>query len=286
MSDQTQVPPLTLAALGWGAPFEAAFLEHHVEGAVPGRVARVDRGAMTVLTGAGEVRVLVAAQIARDPDPFKAPTVGDWVVVQGGSVVEVLPRRSTIVRGAAGSAEVPQVLAANVDKVFVVCSLEGRFRARRLERLLVLAWQSGAAPVAVLTKADVAEDVAGAVEAAERLIGSGDVVAVSSLTGAGMDDIGSFLEPGLTVVLLGPSGAGKSTLANRLGRGSIELATAEIRNDGKGRHTTTARELVRLPGGALLIDTPGLRALALRRGRSHRRRVRGDRGVGGEMPFL
>ncbi|HLN04913.1 MAG TPA: ribosome small subunit-dependent GTPase A [Acidimicrobiales bacterium] len=266
MSDSSAAPggpPLALAELGWGPPFEAAYLGQHVDGAVPGRVTRVDRGALTVFTEAGEIRALVAAHIAHEPDPLKAPTVGDWVVIADGSVVEVLLRRSAIVRGGAGGADVPQVLAANVDKVFVVCSLEGRFRARRLERLLVLAWQSGASPVAVLTKCDVAEDVAGAVEAAERLIGGGDVVAVSSITGEGMDAVSAFLEPGATVVLLGPSGAGKSTLANRLGRGSIELATGDIRGDGKGRHTTTARELVRLPGGALLIDTPGLRALAL-----------------------
>ncbi len=252
-----------LVELGWGPPFEAAFGGQFVEGAVPGRVARVDRGALTILTEVGELRALVAARLAHDPDPLKAPTVGDWVVLQGGLVTDVLPRRSAIVRGGAGSPGTPQVLAANVDKVFIVCSLEGRFRARRLERLLVLAWQSGAAPVAVLTKTDLAEDVAAAVKAAERLVGAGDVVAVSSLTGAGMDALGGFLEPCATVVLLGPSGAGKSTLANRLGRGAIQLATGEVRGDGKGRHTTTARELVQLPGGALLIDTPGLRALAL-----------------------
>ena len=121
----------------------------------------MDKGALSVLTAAGEQRALVAPHLAHDNDPLKAPTVGDWVVLQDGSVVAVLPRRSAIVRGGAGSADVPQVLAANVDKVFVVCSLEGRFRARRLERLLVIAWQSGAAPVAVLTKADIAKDIAG-----------------------------------------------------------------------------------------------------------------------------
>ncbi len=253
----------TLAELGWGPSFAAAFAHQGFEDVVPGRVSRVDRGALTVLTGPGELRVLVAPEIAHDPDPLQAPTVGDWVVLRAGSVVEVLPRRSAIVRASADGADRPQVLAANVDKVFVVCSLEGRFRPRRLERLLVLAWQSGAAPVAVLTKADIAPDVEGAVEAAERLIGGGDVVTVSSLTGAGIDEVCTFLEPGATVALLGPSGAGKSTLANRLGRGTIDLATGKVRDDGKGRHTTTARELVRLPGGAMLIDTPGLRTLAL-----------------------
>jgi ribosome biogenesis GTPase len=256
-------PGLDLGDLGWGSPFEAEFRKQFAGEAVPGRVARVDKGVLTILTEAGELRAPVASQLAHDPDPLRAPTVGDWVVLRSGVVTDVLPRRSAILRGDTASPETPQVLAANVDKVFVVCSLEGRFRARRLERLLVLAWQSGAAPVAVLTKADIAQDVAGAVEAAERLIGAGDVVAVSSLTGVGMDTVGGFLEPRETVVLLGPSGAGKSTLANCLGHGAIGLATGEVRGDGKGRHTTIARELVRLPGGALLIDTPGLRALAL-----------------------
>jgi len=256
-------PPATLAALGWGEPFASAFAPFSSTAASVGRVARVDRSVLTVLTERGEVRAPVAAELSHDRDPFRAPTVGDWVVLQEGTVTHVLGRRSAIVRGSAGSPDKPQVLAANVDRVFVVCSLEGRFRARRLERLLVLAWQSGAAPVAVLTKADLASDVAGAVAAASRLIGSGDVVAVSSLSGAGLDNLKGFLGPGVTVALLGPSGAGKSTLANSLGLGTLELQTGEIRDDGKGRHTTTARELVRLPGGAMLIDTPGLRALAL-----------------------
>ncbi|MGA3215331.1 MAG: ribosome small subunit-dependent GTPase A [Acidimicrobiales bacterium] len=253
----------TLNELGWGPPFIAAFRDQALEGAVPGRVSRVDRGALTVLTEGGELRALVAPELAHDPDPLRAPSVGDWVVLHAGSVVEVLPRRSAIVRASADGADRPQVLAANADKVFVVCSLEGRFRPRRLERLLVLAWQSGASPVAVLTKADIATDPDRAVELAERLIGAGDVVPVSSLTGAGMAELGAFLEPGATVALLGPSGAGKSTLANRLGAGTLVLATGKVRQDGKGRHTTTARELVRLPGGEMLIDTPGLRALGL-----------------------
>jgi len=252
-----------LAELGWGPPFAAAFDGRDRQDGVAGRVVPVDKGALSVLTAAGEQRALVAPQIAHDRDPTRAPTVGDWVVLEAGSVVEVLPRRSAIVRGSAGGGDKPQVLAANVDKVFVVCSLEGRFRPRRLERLLVLAWQSGASPVAVLTKVDIAEDVEDALRAARRLIGSGDVVAVSSLTGAGMDGVLAHLVPGATVALLGPSGAGKSTLANNLGCGTLDLATAQVRDDGKGRHTTTARELVRLPGGAMIIDTPGLRSLAL-----------------------
>jgi len=252
-----------LVEFGWGPPFDDALRARGVPGEVPGRVIRVDRAALTVLTAAGEKRALVTPELAHDHDPLKAPTVGDWVVLDDGSVVHVLPRRSTIVRGGAGSGDMPQLLAANVDKVCVVCSLEGRFRARRLERLLVLAWQSGVAPLVVLTKADLAEDAAGAIEAAERLVGSGEVVGVSSVTGLGMEEMAEFLVPGSTVALLGPSGAGKSTLVNRLGRGALDLATGSTRGDGKGRHTTTARELVRLACGALMIDTPGLRALSL-----------------------
>ncbi len=255
--------PVTLAELGWGPPYAAAFAAHAHSGAVAGRVTRVDRDSLTVLTELGEARAIVAPHIAHERDPLRLPTVGDWVVIEGGTVVDVLVRRSLIARGAAGGVDKPQVLAANVDKVFVVSSLEGRFRPRRLERLLVLAWQSGAAPVAVLTKSDIAEDVAGAVAQARRLIGSGDVVALSSLSGEGMGDLTAHLSPGVTVALLGPSGAGKSTLANSLGHGCLHLATGEVREDGKGRHTTTARELVRLPSGAMLIDTPGLRSLAL-----------------------
>ncbi len=146
-------PGLDLGDLGWGSPFEAEFRKQFAGEAVPGRVARVDKGVLTILTEAGELRAPVASQLAHDPDPLRAPTVGDWVVLRSGVVTDVLPRRSAILRGDTASPETPQVLAANVDKVFVVCSLEGRFRARRLERLLVLAWQSGAAPVAVLTKA-------------------------------------------------------------------------------------------------------------------------------------
>ena len=206
----------------------------------------------------------MSRRLSRDQgDPLLIPTVGDWVVVEDGSVTVLLERHSAIVRASAGNGDKPQVLAANVDKVFVVTSLEGRFRPRRLERLLVLAWQSGAAPVVVLTKADVAEDLSGGRAAAEVLVGSGAVHAVSSLSGAGLDELRGHLTPGSTVALLGPSGAGKSTLANALGLGTLELATGSLRGDGKGRHTTTARELVTLPGGAMLIDTPGLRSLGL-----------------------
>jgi ribosome biogenesis GTPase len=252
-----------LRALGWRPEFAASFAEKGVKGAVPGRVARVDRQALTVLDGAGELRVVVAPTLAHKGDPLQIPTVGDWVVVADATVTAVLERHSALVRAGAGNGDKPQVLAANVDKVFVVASLEGRFRPRRLERLLVLAWQSGAAPVVVLTKADIAGDLSGGLAAAELLVGGGAVHAVSSLSTLGLDELRAHLEPGTTVALIGPSGAGKSTLANALGLGTLELATGPVRGDGKGRHTTTARELVSLPNGAMLIDTPGLRSLGL-----------------------
>lgn len=275
-----------LTDLGWGPDFAAAFEDLALEGAIPGRIARVDRSAMTVLAESGEVRAAVAAQIAHDPDPLRAPTVGDWVVLQAGSIVGVLPRRSAIVRSSAAGDDKAQVLAANVDKVFVVCSLEGRFRPSRLERLLVLAWQSGASPVAILTKADIAGDLEAAVGAAERLIGAGDVVAVSSLTGAGLDEVGGFLEPGATVVLLGPSGAGKSTLANRLGLGTVDHdGRGPRRRQGPPHDYGPAARPPTGRGDAHRHAGPS-RPCAVGRGPVDRGRIRGDRRIGGGVPFL
>jgi ribosome small subunit-dependent GTPase A len=257
------VPYSSLADLGWRPHLEQAWQARQDDRLVPGRVARVDRIAVTVLTLGAARRATVAAHLLHDPDPLSSPTVGDWVLLADDEVVEVLDRQSAIIRATAASDSVPQVLAANVDKVFIVCSLVDQFRSRRLERLLVLAWQSGAAPVVVLTKSDVAEDADDARREVERLVGDVEVLVVSAITGEGLAALVAQLEPGNTVALLGSSGAGKSTLINWLGQGAVDLATGEVRVDGRGRHTTTARELVRLPGGALLIDTPGLRSLAL-----------------------
>jgi ribosome biogenesis GTPase / thiamine phosphate phosphatase len=243
-----------LAPLGWSADRASEV----PDGAALGRVARVDRGQLTVLTATGERRVHAGGAVYDGT----GPAVGDWVVLRGDLAVRVLPRRTAFVRTAAGRGSAPQVVAANVDLVLVVDALVGDARLRRIERYLTVAWASGATPVVVLTKADLCPDVPAALaQVAEDAVGV-DVLAVSALTGAGLAELRSLVVPGCTAAMVGPSGVGKSSLANALA-GRPVAATAEIRGDGRGRHTTTARELHLLPGGGLLVDTPGMRELAL-----------------------
>jgi ribosome biogenesis GTPase len=191
-----------------------------------------------------------------------AAAVGDWVAVAGERVAEVLPRRTALTRTVAGRTSAAQVLAANLDLVLVVDMLAEHARVRRVERFLAMAWGSGAVPLVVLTKADTCADVDAAVAlVAEDAVGV-DVLAVSAHTGAGLDALRARLAPGTTCAVVGPSGVGKSTLLNALA-GRAAAATTEVRGDGRGRHTTTAAQLHVLPGGALLVDTPGLRELEL-----------------------
>lgn len=222
------------------------------------RVVRVDRGRLTVLTDVGERRVRPG-----NGEGLDAPAVGDWVAVQGERAVAVLPRRTAFTRTVAGRTSAAQVVAANVDLVLVVEALTGAPRIRRVERYLAVAWGSGATPVVVLTKADLCDDVAAAIGEVVENAPAVDVLAVSALTGFGVGPLRDLLSGGRTGALVGPSGAGKSSLVNAL-TGHVVAGTAAVRDsDGRGRHTTTARQLHVLPGGGALVDTPGLRELAL-----------------------
>jgi ribosome small subunit-dependent GTPase A len=259
----------SLAVLGWDDSriAELALLSatRGIELA-PARVARVDRGTLTVLTGSAPMRVRPSGRLfdlEGVAEPFGTPAVGDWVALDGTVAVAVLSRRSTFERSSSNRQTVAQIVAANVDIVFVVVPLVGRPRPRLLQRCLAMAWQSGATPVVLLTKADVAADVPERVAAAQADAVGADVFAVSATTGEGLDALVGYLAPGHTIAMIGPSGAGKTTLTNALGAGTFALQTGALRDDGKGRHTTTARELVVLPSGAVAIDTPGLRGLAL-----------------------
>jgi ribosome biogenesis GTPase len=241
---------------------------------VPGRLVAVDRGEVDVAVEGGLVRAW--SSLVDDPDPLRGPCTGDWAALRprpdgsGSDLVALLPRRSAIVRGVAGRSSHGQVLAANVDTVAVVVSLEDRpTDLGRLERFVAVAWESGAQPVIVLTKSDVVGDGSGsggdeiAARAAEvAAVAPGvEVVVTSAPTGGGLDAVRVALTG--TIALIGPSGAGKSTLANAL-LGLDRLATGSVREaDGKGRHTTVRRELVALPEGGTLIDTPGLRSVGL-----------------------
>lgn len=231
-------------------------------GTAVGRVVRVDRGEVDValdLDTHHDVRA-TATTAAKDC------VAGDWVALDldAARVVDVAPRRTAFVRRAARGARVPQTLAANLDVVVVVTALVPDVPVRRLERELVLAHQSGARPLVVLTKADLVDDDGWAGLAAATAVAPGvDVLVVSNRTGAGLDTLGERIGPGRTFALLGASGVGKSSLANSLAGEELQLV-GEVRDaDLKGRHTTTAARLLRIAGGRLLLDTPGVRALAL-----------------------
>ena len=254
----------SLEALGWNEFFADAFAPYEPEGLIPGRVAVQERGGAVLFTAAGTLRADVATRLAREGGHVVA---GDWIAAEQrlgedrAIVRAVLPRRSRFARKEPWLTE-EQVVAANADTVFLVTDCGRDFKPRRLERYLTAAWDSGAAPVIVLAKSDLAGDVLVTVAEAEAIALGVPVHAVSSVSGEGLDALDPYLLPGQTVALLGSSGVGKSTLVNRL-LGEDLLATAELRRDGRGRHTTTHRELVHLPGGALLLDTPGMRELQL-----------------------
>jgi ribosome biogenesis GTPase / thiamine phosphate phosphatase len=252
-----------LLALGWDDGWASALAEIRDPRLQPARVSRVDRGMCTVMTGTAEVRVA--------PERHVEVVVGDWVAVAPGPtvngrarIVAVLPRRGVFRRTAAAKGPALQIVAANIDTVFLCDALDGSLSLRDLERFLALAWQSGATPVVLITKSDAVPPTAvtEALEAVKTVADRVSVFVVSSTTGDGMVDVASYLVPGRTVALLGLSGAGKSTLVNLLAGAEI-LTTGAVRRDGSGRHTTTHRELVLLPGGGLLIDTPGMRAMSV-----------------------
>jgi ribosome biogenesis GTPase len=252
---------LNLNDLGWDDGF-AASLEPY-DNCIPGRVSAQHRGEYDVLTRAGEQRARVTGKLRHEAaSGADLPAVGDWVALREQSIQGVLPRRSAFQRKVNLGAAEAQVLAANLDSIFVVTGLDADFSARRLERYLTLAWESGATPVVVLTKADLCDDPQALLLDAEQVAVGVPVHLVSNLTGEGHDELGPYLQPAKTIALLGSSGVGKSSLANGL-LGQEAQATKALAEDGTGRHTTTARQLLRLPGGALLVDTPGLREVQL-----------------------
>jgi ribosome biogenesis GTPase len=260
------MPPASLEDLGWDAARQEEWEQAKAPGQVPGRVTVEHRGQHRVWVDGGEIR----ARFGRRPleDGGSRPVVGDWVAVVPSDsgdarIARVMPRRTALSRRAAGDRDVEQPLAANVDVAFVVAGLDGDFNPRRVERALVLVWESGARPVILLNKSDAFPEVVDRVREMEEVAAGVPVHAISAKTGDGVEVVRGALGRGVTAVLLGSSGAGKSTLANQL-LGFERQATREVReDDSRGRHTTTHRELVVLPEGGILIDTPGLRELQL-----------------------
>jgi ribosome biogenesis GTPase len=257
--------PATLEDLGWDERLDAAFSRYEGPYAA-GRVACRHRTAFDVLVPGGSVRVGVSGALRR---LGRMPAVGDFVVLldqpETGSrmIVDILPRRTLFSRGAPGEGGDEQVIAANLDTVFVVTAAGADFNLRRLERYLAVVHASGARPVIVVNKSDLADDPAAVAAEAAEVAGAVPVVLVSAQEGSGIAALGRFLTAGTTVALVGSSGVGKSTLINALLEEAVQEISGVRGYDGKGRHTTTVRQLFLLPGGAMVIDNPGLREIQL-----------------------
>ncbi len=256
-----------LEELGWDETFaaEAAGADPRL---FPARVIAEQRGAFRILGPDGELWASPRGRVRRAAvDPADLPAVGDWVLArlrpegEWATIERVLPRRSAFVRRAAGQ-DAPQVVAANVDVVLIVTSLNRELNLRRLERYLTLAWNSGATPAIVLSKADLCPDPGPMRAEVERVAGGAPVHVVSALDERGLDELRAYLTRGRTAVLLGSSGVGKSTLVNALAGEPVQ-EVGETLPDDRGRHTTTSRQMVFLPGGGMIIDTPGMREVGL-----------------------
>jgi len=258
-----------LQDLGWNASFAYGFEEFEKEGLVPGRVSAQEREGYRVMTEIAELPATVTGRFHhRAQHSEEMPAVGDWVATslhdEFARIHEILPRRTVLKRKLSREGVyAPQVVAANVDVVFLATSANRDFNVRRLERLLTIVWESGAQPVVVVTKTDlVAEPGRLVAEAGDAAYGV-PVLGVSAFSGAGLAELRSHVGPGTTAALIGSSGVGKSTLTNHLVGSRKMHVQAQRADDDRGRHTTTTRELFVLPDGGCVVDTPGLRAVAL-----------------------
>ena len=259
-----------LTTFGWSEFFEASFESYAGKRFAPGRVALEHKNLFRVYTRHGEVFAEISGKLRHEATSRRdLPAVGDWVVIrtqpEGGRAMihAVLPRRTCFARKIVGSRTEEQIVGANVDTVFLLTSLNQDFSLRRIERYLLIAWESGANPIIVLSKSDLCEGVADSINEMQAVARGVPIHAVSVVTGSGLQDIAQYFKRGQTVALIGSSGVGKSTLINHLA-GVDHLKVQAVREgDDRGRHTTTHRELILLPAGGLVLDTPGMRELQL-----------------------
>ncbi|HKR00534.1 MAG TPA: ribosome small subunit-dependent GTPase A [Pyrinomonadaceae bacterium] len=259
-----------LSNLGWDEFFEAHFQPYRADGFEAARVVLEYNHLYRVLGQQGELLADVAGRLRHEAAGRRdLPAVGDWVVVEPrreearATIHAVLPRKSEFVRKAAGTRTEGQVVGANIDTVFLVTSLNQDFNLRRVERYLVIAWESGANPVVVLSKADLCQEVKERIAEIEAVAAGAPVHAISVVSNDGLKELAPYFRHGQTVALLGSSGVGKSTLINHLLGRDVQKVREIREHDGRGQHTTTHRELIPLPQGGLVLDTPGMRELHL-----------------------
>lgn len=260
----------SLEDLGWDSYFENEFKKVERPGCIPGRVFEEHTHLYKVYTEEGEVLGEISGRLrfnASGQEDF--PAIGDWVALSlrpgeaRATIHEILSRRSRFSRKVAGTVTREQIVAANIDRIFIMTSLNSEFNPRRLERYLTVAWESGASPVIVLSKADLCPDVTKRLLEVEAIAFGTPVHVISSVTKEGLVELEQYLQRGVTAALLGSSGVGKSTLINSLAGDELQRVSSISGYMDKGRHTTTHRELIILPSGGIIIDTPGMRELQL-----------------------
>jgi ribosome biogenesis GTPase len=261
---------MNLELLGWNSFFSKSYEGHSQEGHTVGRVALEHKNNYILYTEQGELSAEVSGKLryqATERQDF--PAVGDWVVIsvreaqKTATIHAVLPRKSKFSRKTVGTKTEEQIIATNVDTVFLISGLDGDFNLRRIERYLILVWESDANPVIILNKADLCEDVEQCREAVEEIAFGVPIIILSAVNNQGLDALIPYLNQGQTVALLGSSGVGKSTITNQLAGKAIQSVQAVRQGDDRGKHTTTHRELIILPSGGLLMDTPGMREIQI-----------------------
>jgi ribosome biogenesis GTPase / thiamine phosphate phosphatase len=261
---------VNLEFLGWNNFFASSFEPYRHQGFMVGRVAIERRNTYVLYSEHGEVTAEITGKLRhRAVKAEDFPAVGDWVVIRvrdssgSATIHEILPRRSKFSRKTIGAKTEEQIVATNIDTVFLVSGLDCDYNLRRIERYLILAWESGANPVIVLNKADLCDNLKERLLEVETVALSVPIVTISAANNQGLDDLKSYLQPGQTVALLGSSGVGKSTITNQLQRVTTQVVQAVREGDDRGKHTTTHRELIVLSGSGLIIDTPGMREIQM-----------------------